>query len=219
MDNKYNNLFYWENLLVETENIWSGNFKDIPISQKSLFINTTIIDYEKNIFDNNWAVYPDVKSLLGFIQYIFIPTVFFCYVNNTSDEIVTPIASKEELLEEIKTLCKNEDSIIKIEYFINKAYNLSELREYQIIDELKKYCLEFNRKWEEKTKIFHISIYSSGKEIIEKISKEENFLEVIEEDIGMSINTLKEITKDLQYNLFMKSNFIKILNNQIGCII
>ena len=63
MDNKYNNLFYWENLLVETENIWSGNFKDIPISQKSLFINTTIIDYEKNIFDNNWAVYPDVKSL------------------------------------------------------------------------------------------------------------------------------------------------------------
>nr|WP_278001212.1 hypothetical protein [Clostridium botulinum] len=47
MDNKYNNLFYWENLLVETENIWSGNFKDIPISQKSLFINTTIIDYEK----------------------------------------------------------------------------------------------------------------------------------------------------------------------------
>lgn len=84
---------------------------------------------------------------------------------------------------------------------------------------MKKYCLEFNRKWKEKTKIFHISIYSSGKEIIEKISKEENFLEVIEEDIGMSINTLKEITKDLQYNLFMKSNFIKILNNQIGCII
>ncbi|MBD5637102.1 hypothetical protein HYI18_00380 [Clostridium botulinum] len=219
MDNKYNNLFYWENLLVERENIWSGNFKDIPINQKSLFINTTIIDYEKNIFDNNWAVYPDVKSLLGFIQYIFIPTVFFCYVNNTSDEIVTPIASKEELLEEIKTLCKNEGSIIEIEYFINKAYNLSELSEYELIDELKKYCVEFNRRWEKKTKIFHISIYSSGKEIIEKISKEENFLEVIEEDIGMSINTLKEITKDLQYNLFMKSSFIKILNNQIGCII
>ncbi|EPY2276898.1 hypothetical protein ACXAT3_001626 [Clostridium sporogenes] len=219
MDDKYNNLFYWENLLVKRENIWSGNFKDIPISQKSLFINTTIIDYEKHIFDNNWAVYPDVKSLLGFIQYIFIPTVFFCYVNNTSEEIVTPIASKEELLEEIKTLCKNEGSIIEIEYFINKAYNLSELSEYQLIDELKKYCLEFNRKWEEKTKIFHISIYSSGKEIIEKISKQDNFLEVIEEDIGMSISILKEITKDLQYNLFMKSNFIKILNNQIGCII
>ncbi len=47
MDNKYNNLFYWENLLIKRENIWSGNFKDIPISPKSLFINTTIIDYEK----------------------------------------------------------------------------------------------------------------------------------------------------------------------------
>ncbi|KEI95403.1 hypothetical protein N494_16625 [Clostridium botulinum A2B7 92] len=219
MDNKYNNLFYWENLLIKRENIWSGNFKDIPISPKSLFINTTIIDYGKNIFDNNWAVYPDVESLLGFVQYIFIPTVFFYYVNNASEEVVTPIASKEELLEEIKTLCKNEDSIIKIEYFINKAYDLSELSRYQLIDELKKYCLEFNRKWEEKTRVLHISIYSSGKEIIEKISKEDDFLEVIEEDIGMSINTLKEITKDLHHNLFMKSNFIKILNNQIGCII
>ncbi|WP_061309973.1 hypothetical protein [Clostridium botulinum] len=219
MDNKYNNLFYWENLLIKRENIWSGNFKDIPISSKSLFINTTIIDYEKNIFDNNWAVYPNVESLLGFVQYIFIPTVFFCYVDNTSEEIVTPIVSKEELLEEIKTLCKNEDSIIKIEYFINKAYDLCELSECQLIDELKKYFLEFNRKWEEKTRVFHISIYSSGKEIIQKISKEDDFLEVIEEDIGMPINTLKEITKDLHHNLFMKNNFIKILNNQIGCII
>ncbi len=80
------------------------------------------------------------------------------------------------MLEEIKTLCKNEGSIIEIEYFINKAYNLSELSEYELIDELKKYCLEFNRKWKEKTKIFHISIYSSGKEIIEKISKRRKFL-------------------------------------------
>ncbi len=47
MDNKYNNLFYWENLLIKRKNIWSGNFKDIPISPRSLFINTTIIDYEK----------------------------------------------------------------------------------------------------------------------------------------------------------------------------
>ncbi|MBY6758035.1 hypothetical protein HYH82_12055 [Clostridium botulinum] len=219
MDNKYNNLFYWQNLLIKRKNIWSGNFKDIPISPRSLFINTTIIDYEKNIFDNNWAVYPDAESLLWFVQYIFIPTVFFCYVDNTSEELVTPIASKEELLEEIKTLCRNENSIVEIEYFIDKAYNLCELSELHLIEGLKKYCLEFNRQWEKNTRIFHINIYSSGKEIIEKISKEDDFLEVIEEDIGMSINTLKEITKDLHHNLFMKNNFIKILNNQIGCII
>ncbi|NFS20893.1 hypothetical protein FDE82_01915 [Clostridium botulinum] len=219
MDNKYNDLFYWENLLLKRENVWSGNFKDIPISPKSLFINTTIIDYEKNIFDNNWAVYPNVEFLLGFVKYIFIPTVFFCYTNNTNEEIVTPIVSKEELLGEIKTLCRNENSIVEIEYFIDKAYNLCELNECHLIEELKKYCLEFNRQWEKNARIFHINIYSSGKEIIEKISKEDNFLEVIEEDIGMSIDTLKEITKDLHHNLFMKNNFIKILNNQIGCII
>ncbi|KOR24531.1 hypothetical protein ACFLKB_02170 [Clostridium sp. FAM 1755] len=219
MDNKYNNLFYWENLLAKRENIWSGNFKNIPINSKSIFINTAIIDYEKNIFDNNWAVYPDTESLLGFIKYIFIPTVFFCYVNNTSTEIVTPIASKEELLQEIKTLCNDKDSMVTIEYFINKAYNLCELSKYQLIDELKNYCLEFNRQWERNTRVFHINVYSSGKEIIEKLSSEDNFLEVIEEDIGMSIDSLKEITKDLHHNLFMKRNFIKILNNKIGCII
>ncbi|EJO5346841.1 hypothetical protein NRP93_000902 [Clostridium botulinum] len=218
MDNKYNNLFYWENLMMRRENIWSGNFKNIPISSKSLFVNTTIIDYGKNIFDNNWAVYPDEQSLLGFIKYIFIPTVFFCYVNKASEEIVTPIACREELLEEIKKLGK-EDSMTKIEYFINNLYNLSELSEGNIIDELKKYCLEFNTQWEQKSRVFHISVYSSGKEIIEKISKQDGFLEVIEEEIGMSINTLKEVTKNLHHNLFMKSNFIKILNNQIGCII
>ncbi|WP_251860776.1 hypothetical protein [Clostridium sp. Marseille-Q2269] len=88
-----------------------------------------------------------------------------------------------------------------------------------MIYELKKYCYEFNTQWQDSARIFNIDIYSSGKEIIDKISKEENFLEVIEEDIGMSINALKEITKDLHHNLFMKNNFIKILNSNIGCII
>ncbi len=91
----------------------------------------------KKYFDNNWAVYPDAESLLGFLQYIFIPTVFFCYTNNTSEEIVTPTASKKELLEEIKTLCRNENSIVEIEYFIDKAYNLCELNKCHLIEELK----------------------------------------------------------------------------------
>lgn len=205
--------------MVKRKNIWNGNFNDIPIGQDSIFINTTIVDYEKNIFDNNWAVYPNVQSLLGFVKYIFIPTVFFFNANSKTKEIITPIAYKEELLEEINILCKEKDSTEKIEYFINKIYDLCELDQHKRIDELKKYCYEFNTQWQDSTRIFNIDIYSSGKEIIDKISKEENFLEVIEEDIGMSINALKEITKDLHHNLFMKNNFIKILNNNIGCII
>ncbi len=95
---------------------------------------------------------------MGFLQYIFIPTVFFCYTNNTSEEIVTPTASKKELLEEIKTLCRNENSIVEIEYFIDKAYNLCELNKCHLIEELKKYCLEFNRQWEKIPEYF-ILIY------------------------------------------------------------
>ena len=219
MYNRYNNLFYWENLLFKKENIWSGNFKDIPISSRSIFINTTIIDYKKNIFDNNWAVYPDKKSLLGFIQYVFMPTVFFCYVNDRNKDILTPIGSKEELIKEIKALCEKEDVICKMKYFINEIDGLWALNESQLIDELKKYCCEFNRAWHEQDTVFHVTVYSSGEEIVEEISKEDNFLEVIEEDIGMSISTLKETIGNLQENLFMKSNFIKILNNQIGCLI
>ncbi|WP_251860775.1 hypothetical protein [Clostridium sp. Marseille-Q2269] len=41
MDNKYNNIFYWETLLVKRKNIWNWNFNDIPIGQDSIFINTT----------------------------------------------------------------------------------------------------------------------------------------------------------------------------------
>ncbi len=62
MDNKYNNLFYWENLLAKRENIWSGNFKNIPINSKSIFINTAIIDYEK-IFLIIIGLYTQIQNL------------------------------------------------------------------------------------------------------------------------------------------------------------
>lgn len=47
---KYNNYYYWENLIITGQNIWDSHFMNLPLNEKSIFINTSIIDYQQNIF-------------------------------------------------------------------------------------------------------------------------------------------------------------------------
>lgn len=49
----------------------------------------------------NWGCYNSVKALLGFIQYVYIPTAFFHILNKDYDDIFIPICSSDCFLEYI----------------------------------------------------------------------------------------------------------------------
>ncbi|MCD3282409.1 hypothetical protein G8V05_09255, partial [Clostridium botulinum C/D] len=68
MSYKYNNYYYWKNVLCNKKEVWKCSIMNTLDLQESIYINTTILDYDKNTLDNNWACYPNIKALLGFIQ-------------------------------------------------------------------------------------------------------------------------------------------------------
>ncbi|KEI04270.1 hypothetical protein [Clostridium botulinum] len=219
MSYKYNNYYYWKNVLCNKKEVWKCSIMNTLDLQESIYINTTILDYDKNTLDNNWACYPNIKALLGFIQYIYLPTAFFYIVNaDNNDDIFMPICSTEEFIEYIKETGYNE-SIVNI-----MEQNLNELISYWNRDELsintiKKFCYKFNNIWNNEKNILYINVFSNPREIADFIIKNEDFIEVVEEDIGLSKNQFYNLCENIYYNKFTKNIFVEFLNNKIGCIV
>ncbi|WP_050607334.1 hypothetical protein [Clostridium niameyense] len=223
MVSKYNSSYYWENLIAQNKPIWKGAFQNLSLTRDSKFIHCVIINYDKNIIEHNWAYYPDVKSMLGFIQYVFVPTAFFTWLSNEFNEFVVPIAPSYEILGYLKEFNKkHQENFLNImKTTIEKLNSLWYLTEEECIKEIKDFSKEFNKQWGEKNgKLLSLNIFEDSFQIGEYIiPKNHNdvFLEVLEEEIGLTKDQWEEVYTKVYENEFMKRQFINILNYKIGC--
>lgn len=221
MEAGYDNSFFWENLIIKNEPMWKDAFNNLELTRKSKFIRTSIINYDKNILEDNWAYYPNSKSLLGFIQYVFIPTAFFTLLNNQYEEIIMPVAPTYDIVEYFKDFMDKKDELI---LFIMKE-NLQELNtfwklnEQELLKALKNFSKKFNEKWKEKNgKMLSLNIFENVIKVGEYIMPKEGkdvFTEVLEEEIGMTKNQWEDVYMNVYDNEFIRKKFIDILNYRI----
>ncbi|WP_053957641.1 hypothetical protein [Inediibacterium massiliense] len=215
---KYNSHYYWENMLIHKKDIWNSYFMNAHKKKNSIFINTTIIDYKRNVLDNNWACYPDMKSILGFLQYIYLPTAFYYILNKDLENIITPICSSEELIGYIQEKNVNTYDLQIMEEMIKELRLYWDVEEEACKNKIKKFCKKFNSIWNDKENVLYMNIFFQPIEILDHILKDCEFIEVIEEEIEMSQQELYHIYGNMHNSIFMKKNFMNFLQNKIGCI-
>lgn len=214
---KYNNPYYWEDVLLKKRNLWRDDFAEIKSPHDAIFINTAVIDYERDVIDNNWACYPDAKSLLGFIQYVYIPLAFFYIINITNQDLYIPICSHSEMLEYINDSGSEYGDVMKTS--LDELNTYWELDSVSCLEKLREFSNKFNSFWYHENSIFHLGIFGSTFEIADYLIHTTEFGEVLEEYIGLTTIQLKDICENFYTDRFSKRSFVHILNNNIGCII
>ena len=95
---KYQQPDFWEWTLGK-QDVWNDLFVPPEQLRQPVFVNACIADEQRVLLDSNWACYPDTESVLGFVQYIFLPTVFYYVLHPENDRLMVPIQSTAELLE------------------------------------------------------------------------------------------------------------------------
>ncbi|QDR82739.1 hypothetical protein [Sporomusa termitida] len=214
---KYNSHYYWEGTLAGKRDVWQSHFDDKADPQQVLFVNTTLIDYPRKTLDNNWACYPDSKALLGFLLYIYVPLAFYFIMYEENEELLIPIASTQELLASIQQL--NREDAAAMLSTIEELVSCWELNESACRTALQHFCRRFNETWYGGSTILHIGLFTSTQAIAQHILAEQEFPEVLAEDIGLTPRQLKELCEKFYSDTFIRKTFVKILNNKIGCII
>lgn len=215
---KYNNHYFWEGALISKKDLWRSYFAEPVSAQDALFINTAIIDYNRHTLDNNWACYPNVKALLGFIQYVYLPLAFFFTLNKENEALYIPMCSSNELIEEHIRPSAAADKV-KMEAFVEELQTYWDLEDCICLEKIRDFCRRFNGTWNSDHYILHIGVFANTYEIAQYLIDTREFVEVLEEDIGLTSRQLFSMCQNFYHDKFMQKNFVNILNHKIGCIV
>lgn len=94
----YNELTYWDKFLSEKRLETVGFCEDN--TQEAVIVNASIIAAEMQIFSSQWLCLPNCYAVLGFLQYVYFPTVFY-HIMYGNNELKMPLVSTGDLCDYI----------------------------------------------------------------------------------------------------------------------
>lgn len=217
----YKHYFFWENKISKDTDLWEGYFENENITKDSKIVYTGILDYEKNILHYGFVMYPSVYKLLGFLQHIFLPTSFFTWFDRKSFNFYIPMAPYSNVVQEVVNCDNNID--LNLVDSMNKSYSFIKdlwgCEESLIGGQLKYFCEKFNSQWDKNdTQKLFLRIFDSPSDIFDFVKDSigwSNYSEFIEEEISMSLDTLKFTCDNAIVEPLLNKNFIDILNKDM----
>lgn len=224
MKQHYNSFKFWENIIREHKTIRGHMFMNELPTRKTLYIHTLIFNRNNGI-DNIYAYFPDVKSLLGYIQYSFFQEAFYKWIyckenmaidvpNKPADQIIRD-GLKEGLID--KELYK----IMMDNY--NRIKNMWNLSKDKIVMELIKFTRDFNKIWFGNNKEFlYMKIFKTPVELGEFVVESTmltNSEEEFKEKVGVSIEKWSHICKNVNKDKKVNEEFRNILQKNLSEVI
>ncbi|MGV8147213.1 MAG: hypothetical protein ACLKAK_10315 [Alkaliphilus sp.] len=218
-ENEISNYYFWENRIKETDDILIGNIDGVKITVDTPIIYIGILDKKKGILKSGWSVHESIDSALGFINYVFLPTAFFTWGARNVEGFYVPLSPIEIVMREIQK--ENSISDTKILQMndcfkqIGTFYDSSKKEKYS---QLELFCNKFNLLFDEDLgrKLF-LRVFEKTEMIVDFVfvNDENEFEEVIEEEMNMSINDFKFICENVYVEPFINKTFIEQLNTKM----
>lgn len=198
MRENYHSFNYWEKFISENKTKRGHMFMQRPPTEKSIYFHTLIFA-DKNGINNLWGYFPNIRSFLGYLQYSFLQEAFYKWIYG-QERLITriPHLTVDKIAEEAEKMGKisNETSVnMKDDYeFLRSLWSLPTNR---IEMELRKFIINFNKKWIGDNKDFiYIRIFTTPEELGEFVISTillTNSEKELEEYIGMSKDEWRKI--------------------------
>src|SRR5690625_4397667 len=179
---KYQHYDYWMKRLENSEDLWSGLFENKPINRESIIVAPTILNSYKNQHEGAYVVYPNLKSVLGFLTYIYLPTVFSgMFDHDSADYIIGD--DLDDFFREQKVNNPNKVEMIKhMESLYNDAFALWDYEEESLLGNFIEWTNRFNEDWLDIKGIgVSFTIFTSPADLANEV------IRVYEEDLDMEM--------------------------------
>jgi hypothetical protein len=198
MRENYNSFCYWENVISKNKTIRGHMFMQKPPTEKSIYFHTLIFG-NKNGINNIWGYFPNIRSLIGYIQYSFLQEAFYKWIYG-KDKLVTriPHLTVDKIIhegEKLKKINRQTAYNMRKDYdFFTRLWNMPSSK---VEMELRKFTTDFNKKWMgDNTEFLYIKIFRTPKELGEFVISSSLLTSTekeLEDKIGMTLDEWKDI--------------------------
>jgi hypothetical protein len=193
----------------------------MPITRDSVFAHLVIVNCYGESSDV-WVYYPNVRALLGMLQYIYIPSAFNTkLLGKDNEELEIPMCTVEDLLEiaEDGTNCKHKDLIPVMYEHIEEFEDIWNKEDEEAFNSLLEFSRDFNECWnKDKDIFFYFNVFRTPLDLgsyLVSAYEEDEMLEFLEEDLGLKKDEWINLCNSVYENEFMRRKFVGILNNRI----
>ena len=220
----YNSFDYWKELISENRTIRGHMLMNKMPTDKSLYIHTLIFCRENGL-NNIWGYLPDVKALIGYIQYSFLPEAFYIWINSKNGSVSTiPIKSVEQVISDGERNNKiTKEEAEKMRNHVIMIKKCWDLPKNKLILELKKFVRDFNRTWYgDSSEFLYLKIFEKPEEL-GKFVLESSYMSSSEDELKEKTNedttTWLEMCKKATTNKKSGEQFRRILQKNLTEVI
>lgn len=224
MRQQYDSFKYWENIISEHKTLRGHMFMHELPTKRTLYIHTLIFS-KSNGIDNMYAYFPDVKSLLGYIQYSFLQEAFYKWIYCKDKKVIDVPAKTADVIVKDgfdKGLINRQTYKIMMDSYnrVKKMWGLSKDR---ILNELIRFSREFNKTWfGNNSEFLYMKIFKTPVELGEFVvestmltSSEEEF----QKKVGVTIERWSYICKNVNKDDSINKEFRNILQRNLSEVI
>ncbi|TQI65413.1 hypothetical protein [Clostridium sp. KNHs216] len=213
---KYRQPGYWEWTLGK-QDVWNDLFVPPEQLETPVFINACAVDGQRLLLDSNWACHPGIESVLGFVQYVFLPTVCYYVLHPKNGRLMTPVQSPPELLETIR----RSDSPHRLAmsgfvYELSAVWRRSAETQWATLG---RFCDRFNRYWECQDVLFSLNVFPNVEKVVFYLKEQVWCEELFQEEFGYTYSQLDELCRRFETEPFAKYLFLNWLNTRAGCLV
>lgn len=212
---KYQQPDFWEWTLGK-QDVWNDLFVPPEQLRQPVFINACVADEQRVLLDNNWACYPDTESILGFVQYVFLPTVFYYVLHPENERLMVPIQSTSELLEMVYS--SESPHRLAMSGFVFELSSIWQRTGEQQKTALCHFCNRFNRYWQRKGLQLSLNIFCCAEDVATHLKELVWCEELFEEEHGYSYAQLDELCTRFETEPFAKHLLLNWLNTRVGSL-
>ncbi len=218
------NFYFWEKKIRDADNILLGNVEGTKLTRESVIIYIGIMDRQKVLLRSGWSSHSDGNAALGFLQHVFLPTAFYTWVDRQSDDFYFSLlpfhALKHEMIAyfDEQGTSFDEQDVLKMEEEYQRLNCIWSQNDHEQRRALQSFCEQFNITWDQdpERKLF-VKVFCHCNEIVDFILEniENESIDVIEEQIDMSIEQLYFMCNNAYDEPMINKNMVELLNNKI----
>ena len=221
MRENYHSFNYWENVINANKTIRGHMFmKELP-TEESIYFHTIIFG-NKNGINNTWGYCPNIRSLIGYLQYSFLQEAFYKWIYG-KEKLITkiPHLKVDKIVhegEKLNKISKEVSGNMKDAYeYLNGLWGLTANKSEV---ELRRFVVDFNKKWIGDEKGFlYMKVFKTPEELGEFVISSTlltNTEQELENIVGMTIDEWRDVCKFAISDCIKGAKFRTVLQKKLS---
>lgn len=208
----YQTSTFWEWALTHHD-VWQGFFRDAKHVPRPVFIHTSITKASCGLYDQNWACYPDMHAVLGFLLHVFTPATFCLLNHSQNDQLYIPVATTAQHIDSLVAMHTPTASAMAV--VLMQLETLWQERPNRLHGTLETFCEGFSKSWTRDGVQVHVRAFPHTLAIARYVRKVLWADDVFCEDLGITPAQFKRFCTGFYGDPPAREMFMRFLNHRV----